>query len=324
MTLLSRRLLLAALALASLSSNVVAQAWPSRPITLVVTQGAGSGSDVTARLLAGYLGPLLGQPVVVENRVGASGQIGHQSVIRAAPDGYTLLLTSTAPLFVVPAMNPNARYGLADFTVVAPVLRAPFAVLVANTGTMVINPALYTRLPYQTLRDFVPVARTAQQPLALVVNPSVPAQNLREFIAYAKANPGKLNYASAGNGGISHLVPEMFKQAAGIYMVHLPYRGSAPAFSDLLAGHAQFMAESIPQVSQYVKQGKVRALGVTSRQRNPALPGTSGSDASRTRSVTASARNLPERSIGIAAVSESVANSTWPPIRSVSAWPLPL
>jgi tripartite-type tricarboxylate transporter receptor subunit TctC len=150
--------------------------------------------------------------------------------------------------------------------------RTAITLLVANTGTMVINPALYPKLPYTMLRDLVPVARTAQQPLALIVNPAVPARDIREFIRYAKANPGKLNYASAGNGGISHLVPEMFKQATGVFMVHLPYRGSAPAFSDVLAGHAQFMAESIPQVTQYVKQGKVRALAVTSRERSPALP----------------------------------------------------
>ena len=146
--------------------------------------------------------------------------------------------------------------------------------LLANTGTMVINPALYTRLPYATLKDFVPVARTAMQPLALLVNPAVPARTLPEFMAWARARPGQVNYGSAGNGGISHLVPEMFKSATGLFMVHIPYRGSAPAFTDLMAGQVQFMAESIPQAAAYHKQGKVRALAVTSRERNPALPDT--------------------------------------------------
>jgi tripartite-type tricarboxylate transporter receptor subunit TctC len=122
------------------------------------------------------------------------------------------------------------------------------------------------------LQDFVPVARTAMQPLALLVNTKVPVKTLPEFVAYAKARPGQVNFGSAGNGGISHLVPEMFKTATGLFMVHIPYRGSAPAFTDLMGGQVQFMAESIPQAASYHKQGKVRALAVTSRERNPALP----------------------------------------------------
>jgi tripartite-type tricarboxylate transporter receptor subunit TctC len=137
---------------------------------------------------------------------------------------------------------------------------------------MVINPALYAKLPYQTLRDFTPIARTAMQPLALLVDPRLPVNTLSEFVAYAKARPGQVNYGSAGNGGISHLVPEMFKNATGLFMVHIPYRGSAPAFTDLMGGQVQFMAESIPQAAAYHKQGKVKALAVTSRERNPALP----------------------------------------------------
>jgi tripartite-type tricarboxylate transporter receptor subunit TctC len=139
---------------------------------------------------------------------------------------------------------------------------------------MVINPAIYPKNPYQTLRDFAPVARTAMQPLAFVANPSLPANTIGELIAYARKNPGRLNYGSAGNGGISHLVPEMFKAATGTFIVHIPYRGSAPAFTDLLAGQVQLMAESIPQASQYVKQGKLKALAVTSRERSNALPDT--------------------------------------------------
>ena len=232
---MTRRLVLALLCFASQWFPAHAQqAFPNRPIRVVIGFPAGGPLDQHARAWADRLEKALGQPVVVDYKPGAGGSIGAEFVARSASDGHTLLL--------------------------------------ANTGTMVINPALYTRLPYDTLRDFAPVARTAQQPLALIVNPEVPARTLGEFVAIAKAQPGGLNYASAGNGGISHLVPEMFKRSAGIFMVHLPYRGSAPAFTDLMAGQAQFMAESVPQAAQYHKQGKVRALAVTSRARNAALP----------------------------------------------------
>ncbi len=211
-----------------------AWAYPTKPIRVVMGFPAGGPLDQHARLLTDRLQAQLGQPILIDYKAGAGGTVGAQEVMRAAPDGHTLML--------------------------------------ANTGVMVINPALYTKLPYNTLRDFVPVARTAMQPLALLVNPKVPVNNLKEFVAYAKARPGQINYGSAGNGGSSHLVPEMFKSATGLFMVHIPYRGSAPAFTDLMAGQVQFMAESIPQAAQYHKQGKVRALAVTSRERNPALP----------------------------------------------------
>ncbi|MET0311678.1 MAG: tripartite tricarboxylate transporter substrate-binding protein, partial [Burkholderiaceae bacterium] len=155
------------------------------------------------------------------------------------------------------------------------VMKAPadgHTIMLANTGVMVINPALYGKLPYGTLKDFVPVARTAMQPLALLVNTKLPVTSLKDFIDYAKQRPGQVNYGSAGNGGISHLVPEMFKSSTGLFMVHIPYRGSAPAITDLMGGQVQFMAESIPQAASYHKQGRVRALAVTSRERNPALP----------------------------------------------------
>jgi tripartite-type tricarboxylate transporter receptor subunit TctC len=219
----------------SLVQTAAAQgAFPNKPIRIVVGFPAGGPLDQHARLLTDKLQGILGQPVTVDYKAGAGGIVGAQDVMKAAPDGHTLML--------------------------------------ANTGVMVINPGLYSKLPYATLKDFVPIARTAMQPLALLVNPSVKAQTLPEFVSYAKANPGKVNYGSAGNGGISHLVPEMFKSETGMFMVHIPYRGSAPAFTDLIAGQVQFMAESIPQAAQYHKQGKVRALAVTSRERNPALP----------------------------------------------------
>ncbi|MEJ5990379.1 tripartite tricarboxylate transporter substrate binding protein [Ramlibacter sp. PS3R-8] len=224
----------AALLLAGLATTTAFAAYPDKPIRLVIGFPAGGPLDQHARLLAERLQAALGQPLIIDYKAGAGGTVGAQDVMKAPADGYTLML--------------------------------------ANTGVMVINPALYSKLPYQTLRDFTPIARTAMQPLALLVNPQLPVNSLKEFVAYAKARPGQVNYGSAGNGGISHLVPEMFKNAAGLFMVHIPYRGSAPAFTDLMGGQVQFMAESIPQAAAYHKQGKVRALAVTSRERNPALP----------------------------------------------------
>ena len=233
---LRRRLPAAILVLGAALAAAGAPAWafPTKPIRIVMGFPAGGPLDQHARLLSDRLQAVLGQPVLVDYRPGAGGTVGAQEVMKSAPDGYTLML--------------------------------------ANTGVMVINPALYARLPYATLKDFVPVARTAMQPLALLVHPNVPARTLPEFIAWTRTRPGQVNYGSAGNGGISHLVPEMFKTATGLYMVHIPYRGSAPAFTDLMGGQVQFMAESIPQAANYHKQGKVRALAVTSRDRNPALP----------------------------------------------------
>ena len=226
------RTLMTALLLAASATSFAA--FPDKPIRVVIGFPAGGPLDQHARLLTERLQAVLGQPIIIDYKSGAGGTVGAQDVMKAAPDGYTLML--------------------------------------ANTGVMVINPALYTRLPYSTLRDFTPIARTAMQPLALLVNPKLPVNTLKEFVDYTRARPGQVNYGSAGNGGISHLVPEMFKNATGLFMVHIPYRGSAPAFTDLMAGQVQFMGESIPQAANYHKQGKVRALAVTSRERNPALP----------------------------------------------------
>jgi tripartite-type tricarboxylate transporter receptor subunit TctC len=209
-------------------------AYPDKPIKIIIGFPAGGPLDAHIRLLIEKLQLSLGQTVIVDYKAGAGGAVGAQFVAQSPADGYTLLL--------------------------------------ANTGTMVINPAIYSKAPYDTLKDFQPIARTAQQPLALIINKDVSANSLKEFVEYAKANPGKLNYGSAGNGGISHLVPEMLKSETGIFMVHIPFKGSAPAFTDLIAGHVQFMAESVPQAASYAKQGKVKALAVTSAKRNPALP----------------------------------------------------
>ena len=227
-----RRTLITATLLAPMAQAAWADTYPSKPITLVVTQGPGSGSDVTGRLVAGYLGPILGQTVVVENRAGASGILGHQSVARAAPDGYTLLFTSTAGLFVVPVMNPNAKYSLADFTPVAPVMRAPFAVLVANT-------------------------------------PTAP-KTLAELLASLRAKPQ--SFASAGVGTMTHLGTELVLRKAGVQATHVPYKGSGAALTDLMGGQVLFATDSLTASMAHIKSGKLRALATTDTAREGSLP----------------------------------------------------
>ena len=208
------------------------QAFPQKPITVVVTQGPGSGSDVMARLLAGYLSPLLGQSVVVENRAGASGIIGHQSVAKAPADGYTLLFTSTAGLFVVPVMNPNAKYSLADYEPVAPVMRAPFAVLVAN-------------------------------------NPTAP-KTMAELISAVKSKPQ--SFASAGVGTMTHLGSELVMRKAGMQATHIPYKGAGPAVQDLLGGQVDLFFTTPASVVSHIKADKLKGLIVTSNSRLTSLP----------------------------------------------------
>lgn len=227
---LRRRLALAAALAWTVPAS--AQTWPSKPITLVVTQGTGSGSDITARLLAGYLGPLLGQTVVVENRAGGGGTIGHQSAARAAPDGYTVLFTSTAGLFVAPVMNPAAKYSIDDFVPAAPVLRAPFAVLVANT-------------------------------------PTAP-KTLKELLDQLKAKPQP--YASAGVGTMTHLGSELVLRKAGIEATHVPYKGSGQALTDLIGGQVLFATDSLTASMAHIKAGRLRALAVTDLAREGSLP----------------------------------------------------
>ena len=233
-TTIFKRFILGLALLVAIIPHQAQASFPDKPIKIIIGFPAGGPLDAHIRLLTDRLQSAVGQPIVIDYKAGAGGSVGAQFVAQSPADGYTLLL--------------------------------------ANTGTMVINPAVYSQLPYDTLKDFQAVARTAQQPLALIVNNDVPVKSLKEFIDYAKRNPGKINYGSAGNGGISHLVPEMLKQETKTFMVHIPYRGSAPAFMDLMAGQVQFMAESIPQAANYAKQGKLRALAVTSSRRNPALP----------------------------------------------------
>lgn len=228
----SRRVLLTAALATVWATSSWADTYPSKPVTLVVTQGVGSGSDVTARLLAGYLGPLLGQTVVVDNRVGGSGIVGHQSVVRAAPDGYTLLFTSTAGLFVVPVMNPNAKYSLADFVPAAPVIRAPFAVLVANT-------------------------------------PGAP-KTLSELLTSLRAKPQ--SYASAGVGTMTHLGTELVLRKAGVQATHVPYKGSGAALTDLMGGQVLFATDSLTAAMTHIRSGKLRTLATTDAVRVASLP----------------------------------------------------
>lgn len=211
----------------------LAQAWPARPITMVVPFPPGGPTDMVARLLAQKLSEQLGQSVVVDNKPGANGNIGGLFVSKAQADGYTLLY---------------------------------------NTSSITLSPALYKSMQYDVLRDLSPVALTAVVPLALVVHPAVPAHNVQEFVAYAKANPGKLSYGSAGNGNVTHLAAYQFVQAQGMEATHVPYRGSAPADVDLAAGQIQFMTDTINSVMAFVKDRRMRLLAVTTARRMSLFP----------------------------------------------------
>jgi tripartite-type tricarboxylate transporter receptor subunit TctC len=210
-----------------------AQAFPSQPVRIVVPFPPGATTDILARLLANELAQGWGQPVVVENRAGASGTIFSEQLTRTPADGYTLMLTATHH---------------------------------------VINPGLYKNLKYDTRTDFTPLAQIAAVPNVLVVHPSFPARTASELIRYAKAHPGEVNFGSSGTGGSNHLSGELFKSMAGVEMVHIPYKGAAPALNDLLGGQIPVMFDSVPGVLQHIQAGKIRALGVTSLKRSPALP----------------------------------------------------
>ena len=210
-----------------------AQDYPTRPVRWVVGFPPGGPTDIVARLMGQWLLERLGQPFIIENRPGAGDNIATQAVANAAPDGYTLLMASHA----------NA-----------------------------INATLYQKLSFNFLSDIAPVAGLVRVPNVLEVHPSVPATTVAEFIAYAKANPGKISYASAGNGTSAHLAAELFKAMTGVELLHVPYRGSGPALTDLLAGQVQLMFDSMPSSIEHIKAGKLRALAVTSATRSEALP----------------------------------------------------
>jgi tripartite-type tricarboxylate transporter receptor subunit TctC len=208
--------------------------YPTHPITLIVPYAPGGGNDVLARGVAEPMGKALGQQIVVENHGGAGGSIGTRQVAKAAPDGYTLGL--------------------------------------GGTGTLAIDPTLYPNAGYDPRKDFAPVGLIATSPLIVLVNPSLPAHNIKELIALAKAQPGKLNYASAGRGSGIHLGTVLFAETAGINITHIPYKGSGPALTDLLGGHVAIYFSSLPPAIGLVKEGKLRALGVTGLQRSPIFP----------------------------------------------------
>jgi tripartite-type tricarboxylate transporter receptor subunit TctC len=210
-----------------------AQTYPSRPVRIVVGFAAGGSNDIYARVMGQWLSERVGQAFVVENRPGAGNNVATEAVVKAAPDGYTLLL-----------VNP------------------------ANA----INATLYDRLNFNFIRDIAPVASMIRQPLVMLVNPSVPAKTIPEFIAYATANPNKINMASGGNGSVNHLAGELFKMMAGVNLIHIPYRGAGPALADLLGGQVHLFFGGVASSAEYVRAGKLRALAVTTTTRSESLP----------------------------------------------------
>jgi len=221
-----------AAALPAVSRVAWAQTYPTRPVRLIVPVAPAGASDITARLIGQWLSERLGQPFIIENRPGAGNSIGTEAVVRAPADGYTLLLVG---------------------------------------GFNAVNATFYDKLNYNFIRDIAPVASIVRTPFVMVVNPSVPAKSVPEFIAYAKANPGRITFGSAGIGGSNHLAGELFKFMAGVNMVHVPYRGIAPALNDLLGGQVQVTFASMPSSIEYISAGRLRALAVTTVSRAEAL-----------------------------------------------------
>ena len=222
-----------AAALPAVSRIARAQAYPSRPVRIIAGFAPGGGVDIVARLIGQWLSERLGQQFIIENRPGAGTNIAAEAVVRAPPDGYTLLLVGP---------------------------------------THTVNATLYERLNYNFIRDIAPIASINREPLVMVVNPSVPAKTVTEFIAYAKAHPGKLNMASSGIGTSVHVGGELFKIMIGIDMLHVPYRGAAPAITDLIGGRVQVMFATLPSSIEYIRAGNLRALAVTTAKRTPVLP----------------------------------------------------
>jgi tripartite-type tricarboxylate transporter receptor subunit TctC len=225
---------LGAIALAAASAGAFAQAYPTKPVTIIVPWPPGGPSDIAARPMAKLLSEDMKQTFIIDNRGGAGGNIGSAMVAKAAPDGYTLLITSSAPI--------------------------------------VINPSLYKQMPFDPPKDLAPITNLLRVPLILAVHPSVPAKNLQELIAYVNSQKGKVQYASAGNGTPQHLTGELFKATAKLDMIHVPYKGSAPAITDLIGGHVPIMFDSAIAILPHIKSGKVRAIAITSAKRSSILP----------------------------------------------------
>lgn len=232
-----KRLIAIAVACLALGSGLApnsASAYPTRPVTLVLGFAPGGPSDVMARIFAKKLEQVLGQPIIIENRAGAGGNIAGEAVARAAPDGYTLLL--------------------------------------ANSGILAANASLYKRTGFDAVRDFTPITRVGAQANVLVINPAIPAKTLAELIAHARANPGKVSFASGGHGSSPHLAGELLKTEAKINIIHVPYKGTGPALQDVIAGHVQMMFASVSAAKAQIDSGKLRALAVTTLKRTALLP----------------------------------------------------
>ena len=221
--------------LAGAAAGAVAADYPVRPIRVVVPFPAGGNADILARIMAQKMAASWRQNVIVDNRAGAAGIIGAEAVAKSAPDGYTLLM--------------------------------------GTTGTQTTNPAVYARLPYNSLRDFAPVGNFAESPYMLVAHPSLPVRTVKDLVALAKARPGQLHYASFGAGSSAHLVGEMFRGAARIDIVHVPYKGGPPALADLLGGHVEMMFNLLPAVGPLIKSGRLRGIAVAAPKRAPSVPG---------------------------------------------------
>ena len=228
------RSILSGLLVVAATATVAAESYPAKPLRVVITFPAGGPSDVVVRLIGQRINELHGTPVIADNRGGAGGIVGTEIVARAAPDGYTLL--------------------------------------VGTAGGMTINPNLHAKLPYEPFRDFAPVAMLVLSPQILVVHPTLPAKTVKEFVAVAKAKPGQLMFGSAGTGTATHLGLELLKLTAGITVTHVPYKGGAPALTDLIGGQVQAMWTSIPSVLQHVQAGRVRALAVSTGRRSVSAP----------------------------------------------------
>src|SRR5262245_39786040 len=218
----------------ALPGITLAQPYPAKPLRLIVPFPAGGGSDIVGRIIAAKLGDQLKQQVIVDNRAGAGGSIGTEAAARAAPDGYTMVLASTSEIAV--------------------------------------NPAIYTRLSYDTVRDLAPIALIASTPVAIVVHPSLPVRNAKDLIALAKARPGDINMASAGNGTFTHLSGELFRSLTSVAMTHIPYKGAPAALTDLAGGQVQIMFSSLPAAIGLINAGKIRAVAVSTARRAENLP----------------------------------------------------
>jgi len=223
----------AVLALALAAGPVLAQQYPSKPVRVIVPWPPGQATDLAARIVAEKIGQQLGQNFVIDNRPGAGGQIGSEAVVKAAPDGYTLLASSSGPLSIMPNLQ---------------------------------------KISYDPLKDLVPVSLTAKAPFALIAHPSFPATNAREFVAQVRANPGKYTFSSSGTGATAHLFAELFNSQAKLNAVHVPYKGSAPAMTDLIGGQIHYAVETVASVVGHVKAGRLKVFGVTTAQRTASLP----------------------------------------------------